>query len=263
MIEIVKKRSGAAMRACAAVASLTMLAGAASAQWPSLKDPGSPRLADGSPNLAGPAPKQANGKPDLSGIWLVDDPHLQFNVAGDTPGVELTPKYAAIYKQHLDAEGKDRPAGHCLPHSIPDAMLAPTPFKFIHTPRETLILYEEFVDFRQIFTDGRELPKDPQPGWFGYSVGKFEGDTFVVETRGFNEKSWLDDDGHPHSDALHTTERFRRTDFGHLTLNITFDDPKAYVKPWSATLHFHLLPDAELIENVCDNEKDQPHLVGK
>jgi hypothetical protein len=114
-------------------------------------------------------------------------------------------------------------------------MLAPTPFKFIHTPNETLILYEEFVDFRQIFTDGRALPKDPEPAWFGYSVGRWEGGAFIVDTRGFNDKSWLDDDGHPHSDALHTVERFRRPDYGHLTMEITFDDPKAYVKPWNAT----------------------------
>lgn len=196
-------------------------------------------------------------------MWQVADNHLQFNLAADTPGVELTPEYAAIYKQRLDAAGKDRPSGKCLPHAIPDAMLAPTPFKFVNAPGETIILYEEFVDFRQIFTDGRPLPKDPEPAWFGYSVGKWDGSTFVVDSRGFNDKNWLDDDGHPHSDALHTIERFRRPDFGHLIMEITIDDPKAYVKPWNATVHFNLLPDTELIESVCDHNFDLEHLVGK
>ena len=171
------------------------------------------------------------------------DNHLQFDMTIDTPGVQLTPAFAAIYKERMDQQGKDRPSGKCLPHSIPDAMLAPTPFKFIHAPGVTLILYEEFVDFRQVFMDGRPLPKDPEPAWFGYSVGKWDGGVFVIDTRGFNDKSWLDDDGHPHSDALHTVERFRRPDFGHLTMEITFDDPKAYVKPWNATVDLELLPD--------------------
>ena len=138
----------------------------AAAQW-TWRDASAPRLANGKVNLAAPAPKQADGKLDLSGEWQVHDTHLQFNMTVDTPGVELTPVYAAIYKGHVDQEGKDRPSGNCLPHSIPDAMLAPTPFKIIHTPKATLILYEEFVDFRQVFTDGRALPKDPEPAWFG------------------------------------------------------------------------------------------------
>jgi len=234
----------------------------ATAQW-KWRDPTAPRLPSGKANLSAPAPKQADGKPDLSGEWLVHDPHLQFNMAADTPGVELTPAYAAIYKEHLEQEGRERPSGNCLPHSIPDAMLAPTPFKIIHTPKETLILYEEFVDFRQVFTDGRPLPQDPEPAWFGYSVGRWENGAFVVESRGFNDKSWLDDDGHPHSDALHTIERFRRPDYGHMTLEITIDDPKAYVKPWNATIRFDLVPDTELIESVCENNKDPQHMVGK
>ena len=233
----------------------------AAAQW-TWRNAKAPRLANGKTNLTAPAPKQANGKPDLSGEWLVTDNHLQFNMTLDTPGVQLTPEYAAIYKSRLDAAGKDRPAGKCLPHGIPDAMLAPTPFKFIHTPTETLILYEEFVDFRQIFTDGRALPKDPEPAWFGYSVGRWDGHAFVVDTRGYNDKSWLDDDGHPHSDALHTIERFRRPDFGHLTMEITIDDPKAYTKPWSTLIKFNLVPDTELIEYFCDNNFDLQHLVG-
>jgi hypothetical protein len=255
-------RLGPAARGLLACACL-FAAGPIHAQWTKLHDPKIPRTGDGKPNLSAPAPRQPDGKPDLSGMWLVNDNHLQFNMAADTPGVELKPPFDAIYKQRLEQAGKDRPSGRCLPHSIPDAMLAPTPFKFIHTPGNTLILYEEFIDFRQVFTDGRALPADSEHGWFGYSVGKWEGGAFVVDTRGFNDKSWLDDDGHPHSDALHTIERFRRTDFGHLTMEITIDDPKAYVKPWNATVHFNLLPDMELIESVCENNTDAQHLVGK
>jgi hypothetical protein len=142
-------------------------------------------------------------------------------------------------------------------------MMIPQPFEFVHTPGVTLILYEQFIDFRKIFTDGRALPVDPQPTWFGYSIGRWDGDSFVIETSGFNDRSWLDDDGHPHSEALKTTERFRRPDFGRLTLEITIDDPKIYTAPWTAKLNFHLLPDSDMLEFVCDNEKDAVHLVGK
>ena len=234
-----------------------------SAQWINHPDPRTPRTADGKPNLSAPAPKLPDGKPDFSGIWLVDDNRLQFNLMLDGHGADMLPAAAALYKQNTDGLGKDRPSGHCLPHSIPDAMIIPEPFKIVHMPGLTLVLFEEFVTFRQIFTDGRTFPKTMNPTWLGYSIGRWEGNAFIIESRGFNDKSWLDDDGHPHSDALHTTERFERQDFGHMTMQITIDDPKTYVKPWYATLHFHLLPDSELIEFVCENEKDVPHLVGK
>jgi hypothetical protein len=239
----------------------------ASAQW--LTNPFSrvPLTIDGKPNLSAPAPKLAEGGVDLSGIWVVDDNHLQFNLMADLikegKGVDLLPAAQALYQARVDTLGKDRPSGHCFPHGIPDAMLVPQPFKIMHTPGTTLILYEEFAEFRQIFTDGRALPKNPQTAWFGYSIGNWERDAFVIESRGFNDKTWLDDDGHPHSDGLHTFERFRRPDYGQMTMEITIDDPKTYAKPWSATLHYHLLPDTELIEFICENEKDAEHAVGK
>ena len=125
------------------------------------------------------------------------------------------------------------------------------------------ILYETGT-FRQIFTDGRPLPKDPNPTWMGYSVGRWEGDTFVADTAGYNDKTWLDFAGHPHSEALRVTERFRRTDFGHMQLEMTFDDPKAYTKPWTIRMAVGFVPDDELIENVClEDEKDRGRLVGK
>jgi hypothetical protein len=129
------------------------------------------------------------------------------------------------------------------------------PFKLIQNAGETIILYEEFNHWRQVFTDGRALPEDPNPAWLGYSIGKWEGEVFVITTAGFNDKSWLDAGGTPHTDALRTTERLHRTDFGHMEAEFTFDDPKTYTKPWSAKVHFHVLPDTELLEHFCDNEK--------
>ena len=137
------------------------------------------------------------------------------------------------------------------------------PWKIVQTPPVTLILFEEMNHYRQVFTDGRGFPKDMNPAWFGYSIGKWEGDAFVVNTTGFNDQTWLDDPGHPHTDAMDVTERFRRRDFGHLEIDITVDDPKAYTKPWTVTARFDLVPDTELIENICENEKDAQHMVGK
>ena len=134
--------------------------------------------------------------------------------------------------------------------------------KFVQTPGLLLVVYED-APTRQIFLDGRELPRDPNPSWMGYSVGHWEGDTLVVDTTGFNDRTWLDLAGHPHTEALHVTERFRRPDFGHIQLQITFDDAKAYVKPWTIAVDVDFAPDTELLENVCnENEKDRSHLVG-
>ena len=137
------------------------------------------------------------------------------------------------------------------------------PFKIIQSPGVIVILYEVETTFRQIFTDGRKLPVDPSPAWQGYSVARWEGDTLVIDTAGFNDKSWLDDPGHPHSEALRVTERFQRRDFGHMDIQITFDDPKAYTKPWTVTIPFDLYADTELMESICENEKDRPNMVGK
>jgi hypothetical protein len=120
-----------------------------------------------------------------------------------------------------------------------------------------------YTHFRQVFLDGRPLPKDPQPTWMGYSVGRWEGDTLVVDSSGFNDQTWLDDGGHPHSEALHVTERFHRRDFGHMDLQLTVDDSKAYTKPWGAALILNFQPDDELMESICENEKDFQHIVGK
>jgi hypothetical protein len=237
---------------------------AASAQWVDLKLPNTPRTPDGKPNLSAPAPQAADGKPDLSGLWrTVDGRYLQ-DLSADQGGAPLQPWAAAVYNERSSSFGKGKPQERCIPHGVPDGMLVRNfPFKIIQTPSEVVIIYEEFNHFRQIFTDGRGFPPETTETWFGYSIGKWEGDTLVAETIGFNDGSWLDNSGHPHTNALRVTERFRRRDFGHLDIQVTFDDPKAYTKPWTVTLPFELYSDMELIESICENEKDRGHMVGK
>jgi hypothetical protein len=246
-----------------AVAVLLVLAGPASAQWIKLALPDTPRLADGKPDLHAPAPRTADGKPDLSGIWLVPNGRYITNLAADGIEVPFRPEAAELYRHRQETHSIGRPTERCLPHAVPDAALVPYPFKILQTPRQLVVLFEPFIDYRQIFTDGRGLPQDPLPTWMGYSVGRWEGDTLVVDSRGFNDQTWLDDGGHPHSDALHVIERFRRLDFGRMELQITIDDPKMYTKAWTATVPYNLVPDTELIEYVCENEKDLAHMVGK
>jgi len=236
-----------------------------SAQYLVLRDPKAPRTADGKPDLTAPAPRLPDGRPDLSGLWNAVDGRFLTNIARRA-GFEapFQPWAAAVFKERQDTQGRDRPAGRCLPHSIPGAMLVPNyPWKIVQTPGIFIVLYENFTQYRQIFTDGRDYPPDRLPTWFGYSLGRWDGDTFVAETVGFNDKAWLDDGGHPRSEAMRTTERFRRRDFGHLEVEFTFDDPKTYTRPWSVTVPFELLADTDIIENICENEKDIPHIYYK
>ena len=233
-------------------------------QWVNVPLPNTPRTPDGNPNLTAPVPKTPDGKPDLTGIWRNPDGKYLANIAADGVQVPFQPWAEALYKERQENNSKDRPSGRCLPHGVPDIMLVPaTPFKIIQTPGVTVILHENQGHFRQIFTDGRGFPKETNPTWLGYSIGKWEGDTFVVDSVGFNDLTYLDDGGHPHSDAYHSIERFRRSDFGHLDYEITIDDPKAYTRSWKVSIPFALFPDNELMESVCENERDFEHLVGK
>jgi hypothetical protein len=236
-----------------------------SAQWFNVRNPGTPRLPDGKANLSAPPPKTPDGKPDLSGIWQPSPPYIG-NLASDLkPGdAPFQPWAAELFKHRRDTESKEDPTGNCIPGGVPRSDAVPYPFKIVNSERMVIILYEAVHSYRQIFTDGRELPKDPNPTWQGYSVGRWEGNDFVAETTGFNDHGWLDNDGRPATDALHVTERFRRKDFGHMDILITIDDPKAYTKPWNVTLPLKLLPDTDLLEYVCgENNKDLQHLVGK
>ncbi len=237
----------------------------AAAQW-EVRTPGVPRLASGKPDLNAPAPKTADGKPDLSGIWEPNGIKYLINIAADLkPGdVPFKPEAEALYKMRVATFGKDDPDARCLPSGMPRKDAITSPYKILQSPGEIVFLYESRTTFRQVFTDGRAMPADPQPTWDGYSVGHWDGDTLVVETRHMNGLTWLDSNGHPMSDATHLTERFRRPDFGHMEIEITIDDPKNYTKPWTVKENPHLLTDTELIEYICnENEKDLKHFAGK
>jgi hypothetical protein len=254
-------------RALTAFMCLLLQCSVAQAQWASVSTPAVPRLPDGRPNLAAPAPRTADGKPDLAGIWAVEcgiygrdacfTRSLFFDLARNLePGdVEMTPWAASIQAQREKRNHVDDPYGYCLPPGVPRIDFGGGPFKILQTPKATAILYETLVGmiFRQVFTDGRALPSAAEPTWLGYSVGRWDGDTFAVETTGFKDGGWLDTlKARPHSDALRVTERFRRTDAGHMELTVTIDDPKAFRKPWTITAPLTLLPDTELIEAFCD-----------
>ena len=241
----------------ATVALLWTMGATASAQWLSVPVPGTPRTPDGKPNLSAAAPKTSDGKPDLSGIWKADTTRYNDNLL--PPGTEapMLPWAADVYKHRVSTMGYERPMTFCMPHGVPDAFTTPMPFKIIQTSGDTIILFEEFHKYRQVHTDGRKLPEDPDPAWYGYSIGRWEGDTFVVDTSGFKEGTWLDNNGHPHTEALKTTERFRRINFGRMDLEVDINDPKAYSRPWkSDTIHFLLMPDTELMEHLCENNRD-------
>jgi hypothetical protein len=234
------------------------------AQWVDIQTKGIPRNKDGAANLTAPAPHKPDGRPDLSGIWMVPGLKYLINIAADLKEVPFQPWAAAEYKKRMDNRGKDDPNNLCLPSSVPEKIAVTSPWKIVELPGVTVILYESRTIFRQIFTDGRELPKDPNPDWQGYSVGKWDGDAFVVNTIGMNGLSWLDTNGHPYTDAMRVTEKYHRLDFGHLDVEITIDDPKAYTKPWTVHEVAELQPDTELIEYICEeNNRDVGHFVGK
>jgi hypothetical protein len=252
------------------------------AQWAIYHDPAVPRTRDGKPNLSAPSPR-LNGQPDLSGIWQAESAPVAeikqfllpeginglgedlptkyfFNFFADYPAGEepMRPEVRAQFEKRPPGPG--RPSTLCSLPTLPLQGLVPAPFKIVQTPRVTMVLYEADTIFRQIFTDGRSLPPDPQPSWLGYSVGKWAGDTFVVETVGLNDKVPIDRLGHPRSEALRLTEAFLRRDFGHMDVQITIDDPKTYTKPVTVVVKHRLVPDTELIESFCnENEKDLAH----
>jgi hypothetical protein len=234
------------------------------AQWLTEPTKGIPRTADGKPNLTAPAPRAANGKPDLSGLWRLDSGPYASNVSVDLNPEELRPGVDELYKQRMEDLAKDDPATfRCLPPG-PRAFYAPLGWaRIIQTPSIIAILYEDLTS-RQIFMDGRALPREPNPSFMGYSVGRWDGDTLVIDSIGFNETSWLDFGGHPHSEALRTTERLTRKSFGRLDIELGIDDPKVFTRAFTVPLHAEIVTDTEMLEYVCsENEKDQAHLVGK
>jgi len=266
-----------------ASALMVLAASCLAAQWRNYRDPQTPRARDGKPNLAAPAPR-LNGRPDLSGVWQAErTPERElarvlgegFNAVQIDPQdftkevidvfwglkpeqVPVTPEGAAAQKR-LQATPDQWPHTQCLPASIP-ADLFVLSFKIFQAPREIVMATEIGSPVRQIYTDGRALPKDPEPTYMGYSTGKWEGDTLVVETAGFRD-GWLDGSGHARSELMRITERYHRRDFGHMDVEFTFNDRKYYTRPFSLKAAMRLLPDSDLLEYVCpENEKDRSHL---
>ncbi len=250
----------------------------AHAQWLHYRTPGVPRTPDGKPNLSAPAPKTSYGKPDLSGIWFLDPPPCppegcgdyqgapEFaNIAAHVPGgLPFQPWAAELVTKRAADLGRDDPVAWCKPAGALRLLTYPPPRKIVQQPGLMVILSERDVTFRQIFTDGRPLPNDPEPSWNGYSSGRWEGDTLVVQTVGFRDGIWLDRRGTPMTDAAKMTERFHRVNYGRLDVEVTIDDPKAYTKPWSVKLKEMIAPDTELLDYYCqDNEKDNAHVVGR
>lgn len=249
------------------------------AQWLHYPTPGIPRLPDGKPNFAAPTPRSVDGKPDLSGIWGWEDNrpcppegctdqkigqefiNIGWSLKG---GLPYQPWAAELVKKRRAENSRDDPQSRCLPRGAVRLLTDATLKKIVQVPGLMAIISERNATYRQIFTDGRPLPSDPNPSWNGYSSGRWDGDTLVVQTVGFRDDSWLDSGGSPLTESGKVIEKFRRPDFGHLDIEITVDDPKAYTAPWTVKLHQPLVADTELLDYICsENERDSRHFVGK
>jgi hypothetical protein len=267
---------------------VTSLSARVFAQWPAHRDANVPRTADGKVDLQAPAPRTADGKPSFAGVWMnawfYDGRVLPLPVSpsGEPPAatfsdvfanfkepLPLQPWAAQLKAARKEQESKENPDAHCLPMGLMQFHMHPQPRKVLQLADVIAILYEGNAGVRQIFTDGRPLPgAEAQPWWYGYSVGRWEGDTLVVETSGFRDGGWLDIDGSPLTDAAKMTERWRRPNFGTMQIDVTIDDPKAYTRPFSVRVHHKLMVDshldADLIEFVCQENNQAPRLmVGK
>lgn len=249
------------------IATATLLSAPIWGQWSDAKTRGIPRLPNGKVNLLAAAPRTADGKPDLNGIWqagmagAAGQYGYDYNVAQNLPADGLTPWAQAVRRQRVQDFRKDSPLAHCLPVSVPFLDFRGLS-RIVQTPELIVILYESpNSPHRTIFLDGRLLPKDPNPTWLGYSTGHWEGDTLVVNSVGFNDEGWLDVGGNPQTESLRLTERYRRPDFGHLQLDVAFDDPKTFTKPFTLSMEKTYTADTEIFEDVCDNERDRGHLT--
>jgi hypothetical protein len=246
------------------------------AQWLKYPTPGLPRLANGEANLTAPPPRAADGRPDLSGVWMLEAPcpaggcldypaGAEFlNFGARIGGLPYQPWAAELVRQRTADHGRDDPVAFCRPAGALRLLTFPPPRKILQLPGLVVILSERDVTFRQVFMDGRPLPSDPAPSYNGYSIGRWEGDTLVVTTIGFHDGIWLDRNGSPMTDVARLTERYRRVNYGQLDVEVTVDDPKAYTRPWSTTLKQVLAADTDLLDYYClDNEQDAKHATGR
>ena len=263
--------------AVVAGAVLAIASVAVEAQWIGYPTANVPRTRDGKPNLAAPAPRTSDGKPDFSGVWASDGyttgteglgapPRTVFfdlaHALGSRPPYQ--PWAAALYDRRRGDESKDNPDARCLPLGPLQMLAHPLPKKILQAPGLVVMLHERNMEFRQIYTDGRAAPKDPNPSWYGYSTAHWDGDTLVVDTNGLRDGLWADFNGSPLTDQATIRERFRRPSYGTLQVEVTITDPKAYTRPFSVAVNQHLALDTDLLEYAClENEKDVPRLVGK
>ncbi len=249
------------------------------AQWVRYPTAGAPRKADGTVDMSAPTPRMADRKPDLSGTWTSDEvdprrpgvppnPHdattsrRMINLGVDLPGgLPYQPWLASLVKQRTANHAIDDPHVRCFPDNFLRAYAMPHLLKFVHSPSLLIVLNEWNASYRQIFTDARPLPDDPQPSWQGYSSAKWSGDTLVIDTIGMRDDTWIDWNGSVLTEAAKVQEQIRRPDFGHLEIRVTVDDPKAYTKPWTVMIKERLIVDTELLEEVClENERSLQHM---
>ena len=265
-VELRAREKVVAGLALAALLAVGTLPRAAHAQWWENVRSTVPLNAKGEPDLTAPAPRTKDGRPDLSGIWNPHSNKYLRNIAADMKpeDVPFQPWAKQVADERANgSHSREDPDANCLPQGVPRLGAAPAPWKFVQTADLIVVVHEAFSLWRQIFLDGRKLAANANPSWLGYSTGHWEGNTLVVDTRGFNGKTWLDQVGKPTTEKLHVIERYTRKDYGHMDLEITIDDPGAYTKPWTVKQDVHLLNGTELLEFICnENNKDVVHLSG-
>jgi len=242
---------------------LCLSAASAAAQWITVRTPAVPRTLSGEVDLSAPPPRAGDGTPDLSGLWGWQPGRYFGTIAADLKPEEIAQWARELTANRMEALGKDDPATFaCLPQGPRMNLFAPLPVKIVQTPQLLVILSED-LSYRQIFLDGRALPVEPDPSFMGYSVGRWDGDTLVVDTIGFKDRTWLDFSGLPHTEALRITERIRRTAFGYLEIEETINDAGVFTRPFTVKFGAQYVPDTELLEFVCaENEKSHAHIVG-
>jgi hypothetical protein len=267
-----------AFRRIVSTAALLLSTTPVAAQWVKYPTAGVPRLPDGTPNLTAAAPRTTDGKPDFSGMWqaahllpcnditlICTDLPISAQFRNIGAGLENGLPYQPWVRERIAMKGPaDDPYTRCITPGGPRMHLLPTMKKIAQMAPLMIILNEYNTSYRQIFMDGRPLPVDPQPTWNGYSTARWQGDTLVIESHGFRDDQWMDAAGSALTSAAKVTERFRRPDYGHLFIELTVDDPKAYTRPWTVTLEQVIVLDTEMLDAVCwENEKDVPHLLAK
>jgi len=284
----IRRRSEAVVTVAFVILGTAFASTQLAAQWVKYPTAGVPRKADGKVDMSAPSPRLADGKPDFSGVWMTGESNVRRTAGASTPsesespgdasnirasrqmanlGVDLPgglpyqPWLVPIVKERTNNLAKDDPHIRCLPDNFLRAYGLPHLLKFVHTPSLLVVLNEMNAGYRQVFTDARPLPEDPTPSWQGYSSGKWSGDTLVIDTIGLRDDIWIDWNGSVLTQAAKVREQMRRPDFGHLEIQVTVDDPKAYTKPWTVTLKQRIVVDTDLIDEIClENEQSLKHM---